>query len=272
MTSALGIWRKLWAEQDFPWAANTLAGPTDHRPLPGLRDAEERSRDPRAGERSQYKIAQSLWPTRAGLTQTHLLPGDWPQGGFQPPPHPRASFLQQAPPPRESPSGQFIPLAPVGVVSDRRPGAALSQSPGTRLFFPGSELEGSSWPAVPTASRHGSQGETQVSWGRSQCPGGRWGRTADPGGVQPGGQNGQGGGTKAEPWRSWAKETPKGDSTHGAEPVHGAELGGGSLHPGRPRASWRGADYSPGSPELLAPLASERKTWCCVPHRSGSSL
>lgn len=136
------------------------------------------------------------------------------------------------------PQGSSSLLASVGVVSDRWPAAALSQSPGTGYFSPGSKLEGSSWQAVPTASRHGSQGETQVSWGHCQHVG-------EDGAGQLNWQKSslvartrQGGGTKAEPWRSWAKETLTGDITQGVEMVHGAELGGGRLRPGRPCGSW----------------------------------
>lgn len=173
MTSALEIWLKLRAEQDFPWMANTRARPTDLSQ--GSKTLTLQDRDPQAGKRSQYKLAQSLGPTSAGLTQIHLLPGDWRQRGSSPPPprpHPGASFLQQAPPPpRESLSRQFSLPTPVGVVSDSWLGAALSQSPGTGHFYPDSELEGSSWPAVFPASRTWLSGrdsgelETLPVWG-----------------------------------------------------------------------------------------------------------
>lgn len=175
---------------------NTRARPTDLSQ--GSKTLTRHNRDPRAGKRSQYKLAQNLGPTSAGLTQIYLLPGDWRQRGSRPPPHPGASFLQQAPPPpRESLSRQFSLPAPVGVVSDSWLGAALSQSPGTGHFYPGSELESSSGPAVFPASRTWLSGRDSGELETLPVCGGRWGRTADLRGAQPGGQNSEGRGTKA---------------------------------------------------------------------------
>lgn len=175
--------------------ANTRARATDL--FQGSKTLTLQDRDPRAGERSQYNIAQSLWPTSAGLTQIHLLPGDWRQRGSRPPPHPGASFLQQAPPPQGSPS-PGCSLCPLLWVWFLTAGLELLCPSHRELVI--STLAPSSRVLLGQLSsqrlEHGSQGGTQVSWGR--C-GERWGGTADLRGVQldQPGQNSGGRGTKA---------------------------------------------------------------------------
>lgn len=179
--------------------ANTRARPTDLSQ--GSKTLTLQDRDPQAGKRSQYKLAQSLGPTSAGLTQIHLLPGDWRQRGSSPPPPapilgPASSSRHRPPPGSPSPGSSLCPLLWVWFLTA---GLELLCPSHQELVI--STLTPSSRVLLGQLSsqllEHGSQGETQVSWRHCPCGGGRWGRTADLRGAQPGGQNSEGRGTKA---------------------------------------------------------------------------
>lgn len=125
--------QRCWGLSEAPHRTGVPRGPWPEAGLSQTRPdgSGEGHKEHWGGKRSQYKRLSASGQSQ--LASLRSVPGNWPQGGSQPPPHPGAGFLQQVLLSNKSLPMHFHSAGPCGCGS-RWTGTALSQSQGIGRF------------------------------------------------------------------------------------------------------------------------------------------